>query len=122
MDPATGDVKWHYEVEGANSVAVAGDRVYFGAAKAGVHCLDLEGRLVWRQSLAQQGTLSPVMMLQGDLLLLSAAAGGTYVVDARSGTLLQFFKPGKGVSAPPTSDGSHVYVLTNSGFFYAFRI
>jgi hypothetical protein len=77
---------------------------------------------VWRQALARQGELSPPVLVGGRLLLVSASEGGTYVVDRRSGRLLQFFEPGHGVTAMPYSDGAQVYLLTNTGFFYAFLI
>ena len=122
MDPASGDVKWRFAAEGATSVQVSGDRVYFAATRTGVHCLDLQGRIVWRQGLAAQGELSAISLLRDRYLLVSAADAGTYVVDARSGTLLQFFRPGKGVPAPPSSDGNSVFVLTNTGWFYSFAL
>src|SRR5262249_43404108 len=120
LDPADGAVRWRFEAEGAGTVRVADGRVYFGAAKGGLHCLDGKGRLVWRQALAQQGQLSTPLLVGDRLLLVSASEGGTYVVDRRRGRLLQFFAPGQGVTAPPASDGAQVYILTNAGQFYAF--
>ncbi len=122
LDPAEGGVRWRYEVEGAGTVRVDRGRVYFAAAREGLHCLDTKGRLLWRQSLARQGELSQPVLVRGRYLLLSASEGGTYVADAASGRLLQFFQPGHGVTAPPVSDGRQVYVLTNTGFFYAFAL
>lgn len=122
LEPGDGGVKWRYEVEGANTVRVDGGRVYFAATRAGLHCLDLAGRLVWRQALSKQGELSAPVLVGRRLLLLSSSEGGTYVVDRASGTLLQLFDPGHGVAAMPFSDGTQVYLLTNTGFFYAFAI
>ncbi|MSP62452.1 MAG: hypothetical protein EXR72_19390 [Myxococcales bacterium] len=122
LDPADGAVRWRFEVEGAGTVRVDRGRIYFAAARGGLHCLDLKGRVVWRQALAQQGELSTPTLLDGRYLLVSASDAGTYVADARSGRLLQFFEPGKGVTAEPVSDGRQVYVLTNTGFFYAFAL
>jgi outer membrane protein assembly factor BamB len=122
LDPGEGGVKWRYETEGASTVRVDRDRVFFASTRDGLHCLDTKGRLVWRQSLARQGELSQPVLVGDRYLLVSASEGGTYVVDQASGQLLQFFKPGHGVTAPPTSDGRQVYVLTNAGFFYAFSI
>jgi outer membrane protein assembly factor BamB len=122
LEPADGAVKWRFEAEGAGTVRVADGRIFFGAAKGGLHCLDDKGRLVWRQALAAQGGLSTPLLVGDRLLLVSASEGGTYVVDRRRGKLLQFFGPGDGVTAEPVSDGKHVYVLTNAGFFYAFTL
>jgi hypothetical protein len=57
-----------------------------------------------------------------DYVLVSSAAGGTYVADAATGRLYQFFAPGHGVTAAPASDGRQVYVLSNGGYFYALGI
>jgi outer membrane protein assembly factor BamB len=122
LEPGDGGVKWKFDVEGATTVRVEEGRVYFAATRAGLHCLDLEGHLVWRQALARQGELSPPVLVGERLLLVSASEGGTYVVDRRTGRLLQFFDPGHGVTAMPYSDGAQVYLLTNTGFFYAFLI
>jgi outer membrane protein assembly factor BamB len=122
LEPSDGGVKWRFEVEGAGTVRVDGDRVFFAAAKAGLHALDTKGRLVWRQALARQGELSTPVLLDGRYLLVSASEGGTFVVDPVNGRLLQNFAPGKGVTAEPMSDGRQVYVLTNTGFFYAFAL
>jgi outer membrane protein assembly factor BamB len=118
LDPKDGSVKWHFEVEGAGTVKYAGGRVYFAAAKGGLYCLDGEGRPLWHQSLAEGGELSPPLLL-GRYVLVSASAAGTYVADAVSGHLCQFFSPGHGVSAEPTTDGRQVYLLSNTGYFYA---
>jgi outer membrane protein assembly factor BamB len=122
LDPNDGNIRWRYPVEGAGTVRVAGDRVYFGAVRDGLHCLDLQGHLLWRQSLAKQGVLSSPVTLGTRYLLLSASEGGTFVVDPMDGHLLQSFDPGHGVSSEPVSDGHQVYVLTNTGFIYAFAL
>ena len=118
LDPKDGSVKWHFDVEGAGTVKWSGGRVYFAAAKAGLYCLDGEGRPLWHQSLAEGGELSPPLLL-GGYVLVSASQAGTYVADAVSGHLCQFFSPGHGVTAEPTTDGRQVYLLSNSGYFYA---
>ncbi len=122
LSPADGAVRWRYEVEGAGTVQAAGEEICFSAVKAGLHCLDRKGRLLWRQSLAKQGVLSTPVLVGPRLLLVSAAAGGTYVVDRPSGRLMQYFDPGQGVSAPVASDGRQVYLLSNAGFLYAFTV
>jgi len=125
LDPADGSVKWHFPVEGAATVRADGGRVWFAATHAGLHCLDRDGHLVWRQALAEAGELSAPVLLDGALgryLLASASEAGTYVVDAASGRLLQFFSPGHGVTAPATTDGGDVYLLTNGGWFYDLAV
>ncbi len=53
---------------------------------------------------------------------MSSAHAGTYIADASSGRLYQFFAPGHGVTSEPTSDGRQVYVLSNGGYFYALAL
>lgn len=120
LDQKDGSIRWRYELDSAGPVAVdpASGRVYVTAARAGVHCLDAEGHLLWRQALGKQGELSSPT-LNGPFLLLTAAAGGMYVIDARRGQLLQFFGPGQGITGRPVIAGQWVYVLSNAGVFFA---
>ena len=53
LDPKDGSTRWRFDVEGASTVRVKDGRVYFSAAKFGLHALDLDGHLVWRQALAE---------------------------------------------------------------------
>ncbi|HEX4458135.1 MAG TPA: PQQ-binding-like beta-propeller repeat protein [Polyangia bacterium] len=123
LDPKDGSTKWRYDVEGAGSVTGKGGRLYFTAAKAGLHALDMDGRLLWRQSLSEGGELSePTLVNRYVLVSSSGATGGTYIADAASGRLYQFFFPGHGVSSAPMSDGKNVYVLSNGGYFYALAL
>lgn len=121
LDPKDGSTKWRYDVEGAGTVRVGRGRIYFSSPKWGLTCLDLEGRALWRQSLSEGGELSPPLPL-GRYVLVNSAAGGTYIADAATGRLYQYFVPGHGATAEPTSDGSMVYVLSNGGYFYALKL
>jgi outer membrane protein assembly factor BamB len=121
LDPKDGSTKWRYDVEGATSVRARNNKLYFTAAKLGLHALDLDGHLLWRQALAEGGELSSPTLVQA-YVLVSSAHGGTYVADARSGRLYQFFSPGHGVTSEATSDGRQVYVLSNGGYFYALGL
>lgn len=121
LDPKDGSTRWHYEVEGATSVKARGGRLYFTAAKLGLHALDLEGHLLWRQALAAGGELSAPTLV-GPYVLIDSTKGGTYVADARSGELYQYFAPGHGATAEATSDGRQVYLLSNGGYFYAMAV
>jgi outer membrane protein assembly factor BamB len=121
LNPKDGAVKWRYEVEGAAGIAVAGGRVYFTAAKTGLHVLDKAGRLVWRQSLAAAGDLSPPSLV-GSFLVLSGSDAGVFVVDRNAGELAALFNPGEGVSAMPLFDRGALYVLSNRGYFYKLEL
>jgi outer membrane protein assembly factor BamB len=121
LDPKDGSTRWHFDVEGAGTVKAHAGRVYFTAAKAGLHALDVDGHLLWRQALSKGGELSTPTLVDG-YVMVSSAAGGTYVADAVTGHLYQYFFPGHGVTSAPTSDGQQVYVLSNGGYFYALAL
>jgi outer membrane protein assembly factor BamB len=121
LEPKDGSTRWRYDVEGATTVRARNGRLYFTAAKYGLHCLDRDGHLLWRQALASEGELSPPLIV-GSYVLANSAGGGTYVVDAHSGRLYQYFAPGHGITGEAVSDGRQVYVLSNGGYFYALAI
>ncbi len=121
LDPKDGSTRWRYDVEGAGTVRVHDGRVYFSAAKFGLHALDLDGHVLWRQALAAGGELSTPLLV-GRYVLVSSPAAGTYVADATTGHLYQFFYQGHGITAEPTTDGRQVYVLSNGGYFYALAL
>lgn len=126
LDPKDGSVRWRYEADGASSIRVHDDRLYFAAGRQGLHCLDLGGRLVWRQELAGAGELSTPLVIEDTngkaWVVLSAAASGSYVADAKTGVLSQFLEPGDGVTAAASTDGKNVYVVSNGGFVWALSI
>jgi outer membrane protein assembly factor BamB len=121
LDPKDGSVRWRFEVEGAGTVRVRNGRVYFAAGKQGVYCLDVAGRLVWHQALPRAGELSSPLVVAG-WVVVSAADSGTYIANAETGRLDEFIMPGHGISGPPTTDGRHVFVVSNAGFVYALSI
>ncbi len=121
LDPKDGSTRWRFDVEGAGTVKARNGRIYFTATKLGLHALDVDGHLLWRQALAKGGELSSPTLVDG-YVMVSSASGGTYVADAVSGRLYQYFFPGHGVTSAPTSDGRQVYVLSNGGYFYALAL
>jgi outer membrane protein assembly factor BamB len=118
LDAKDGSTRWRFELDGAGPLSLDQDgRIYVSSSTEGIYCLDAQGRLQWRQGAARHGELSrPV--LWGAYLLLSAAHSGAFVIDARSGQLLQAFNPGHGVTGRPAAAGSDVYVLSNAGVFF----
>jgi outer membrane protein assembly factor BamB len=117
LDVATGDVRWRYPVEGATRVAIDDERIYFAAPGDGVHALDHEGRLVWRQAV-RQGALS-VPVPAGPYVVVTASEAGVYVAAREDGRLLGFFKAGGGVSAEPAVFGAGLYFVSNTGYLYS---
>jgi outer membrane protein assembly factor BamB len=121
MSPRDGTVLWRYDVTGAGTVTVTSDRVYFSAPQLGLYVLDLQGRLVWRQGVARGGALTPPLIV-GQYLIFTGSDAGLYVIDRESGTLVQYFSPGRGISSEPTLSGRDLLVLSNGGYLYRMRL
>jgi outer membrane protein assembly factor BamB len=121
LDLKSGDERWRLALDGITNIATDGERLYVSAAVQGLAAVDVTGRLLWRQGFARAGDPSrPVV--EGDVLLVSIADRGLYVIDKRSGQLLQFFDPGAGVSGAPTVDDGRVFVLSNGAILYAMNL
>jgi outer membrane protein assembly factor BamB len=121
MNPKDGSVHWRFDVVGAGTVRVTSDRIYFTAPQAGLHVLDLRGRLLWRQGIGRGGSLTPPLPV-AQYLVFAGSDAGLYVIDREKGTLLQFFKPGPGITAEPTLHGRDLLVLSNGGYLYRMRL
>lgn len=115
-----GALRWRFPVRGASTVAVAGDQIYFASATQGIHGLDLEGRLLWRQHLEAGTPQAP--KVRGRALLLSYSQGGLFVVDRLTGRLAQQFDPGGGISSRSLVTHNSVYVLSNRGQLFALTL
>jgi outer membrane protein assembly factor BamB len=113
-------MKWHYPVKAASGVAVAGDRLYFASARKGLHCLDREGTLMWRQEIDAGSTAKPIVY--HDVIVLATSKRGILFVDRRNGELVQRFDPGFGVSASPTIFRDRMFALDNGGTLFGFRL
>lgn len=118
-----GEVLWHTLVDGTNGVALGATDLYAVSSRDGLAALSLQGNILWRQALPNAGDLTvPVEM--GPYLVFSGSREGLFVVERRSGRLLQVFDPARGMCAAPTVDqaGRTLYVLANSGALYALDL
>lgn len=115
-----GALRWRFPVQGASSAAVAGDRLYFVSAQGGIHSLDLEGRIRWRQHL-RAGT-PQIPRIRGRALFVTGSEGGLHVVDRQTGRLMQRFNPGGGVSSAPHLTRDSLYLLSNRGDLFALTL
>jgi outer membrane protein assembly factor BamB len=119
IDPRDGGIKWRLGVEGVGDVTVSGDRLYFVAARQGLHAAESDGRVIWRQGLTEAGDLTrPVVV--GGYLVFSGSRAGLFVVNRATGELVEIFNPGHGICAAPTIDEAarRLYVLSNGGALY----
>jgi outer membrane protein assembly factor BamB len=120
LTPELGAMKWRYEAKAATGVAVADDRIYFASARKGLHCLDKDGHLVWRQKIDGGSPTRP--LTYHDLLIVGTSKLGLIFVKRANGEFLQRFDPGFGVSAEPSIFKDRLFVLENGGRLFGFRL
>jgi outer membrane protein assembly factor BamB len=113
--------RWHARISGVTQLLLDEGRLFVAGAETGLHAVDLDGNLIWRQGFARGGDPArPVV--DGHYLFLTVAESGIYVIDKRDGSLLQSFLPGPGVTAAPTVAGDQLYMLSNGGILYAMSV
>jgi outer membrane protein assembly factor BamB len=128
LDAATGLVRWRtaLDVSGndgsTGSLITDGERLYVGVADVGIHALDLDGNVLWRQGTRGGGEPGD-MVASGDYLFYTLADAGLFVANRATGETYQYFDPGDGVSAKPViSTDDQMFVLSNRGVFYAMDL
>jgi len=131
IDQATGLVRWRTPLQGNTAsqsngaiggLASDGERLYVAAADLGIYALDLDGNVLWRQG-TRGGGEPATPQIAGDMLIFALTGAGLYIVDKRTGALLEYFDPGDGISADPVVvDARDLYVISNRGILYAFDL
>jgi outer membrane protein assembly factor BamB len=116
----SGSVIWQYPVEGATNLVLHDNRIFLTAPKKGLMALDLRGHQLWRQAMARGVPATPVAW--GPYLFITNTEAGLYVASSATGRLLQYFDPGKGVSARPAVGAGLLVVLGNGGALFTFQI
>ena len=123
LRPKDGEVLWHSFIYGVNGVTLGRERLYAASAREGVSALSLQGNILWRHGLPDSGDLSRPVEI-GPYLVFSGSRKGLYILERKSGKLLQIFDPARGMCAGPTVDreGRTLYVIANSGVLYALDL
>jgi outer membrane protein assembly factor BamB len=123
LRPKDGEVLWHTLIDGVNALALGQENLYAVSAREGVAALSPQGNILWRQGLPESGDLTMPVEI-GPYLVFSGSREGLFIVDRRSGKLLQVFDPARGMCAGPAVDreGRALYVLANSGVLYALDL
>ncbi len=118
-----GDLVWRMGVEGAVAIRAGASRLYVASPREGLAAVTMQGRIEWRQGLAQAGELTPPQEL-GPYLVFSGGRAGLFVLERSNGQLLQVYDPGRGMCAAPLIDADRreIYVLANSGTLYALSL
>jgi outer membrane protein assembly factor BamB len=121
LSAADGTESWRTRITGASELVLDDGHLYVAAAESGLHALDRDGNLLWRQGFARAGDpAAPV--IDGHLLYLDVSETGLYIIDKRDGSLLQSFLPGTGITSSPAIAGDRMYVMSNGGILYAFGL
>ncbi len=119
LESRTGSIQWHTARQGVTNLLLKGP-VLFAAGDQEVDALSEEsGRPVWSYDLRNRAANAPVL---AHGLLVVPTGQALVFLDAASGKVRSFWNPGKGVTASPLFDHSHLYVLSNLGYLYAMRL
>jgi outer membrane protein assembly factor BamB len=121
LDVASGAERWRVPVTGVTDVTFEDGRLYVAAAESGLIAYDLGGHELWRQGLARAGDPARPL-IDGNYLFVATATAGLFVVDKKTGALVQSWNPGDGITSQPTVAGSQVYILSNGGVLYALNV
>jgi outer membrane protein assembly factor BamB len=118
-----GEVLWHTLIDGTSALALGAGNLYAVSAREGVAALSRQGNILWRQGLPHAGDLTMPAEI-GPYLVFSGSREGLFIVERRTGKLMQVFDPARGMCAAPTVDveGRALYVLANSGALYALDL
>ena len=97
--------------------------MYVASPREGLAAVTMQGRIEWRQGLAQAGDLTPPQEV-GPYLVFTGGRSGLFVLDRSNGQVLQVFDPGRGMCAAPLVDVQRreIFVLANSGTLYALSL
>ena len=116
----TGSVKWRFPLTGIRAIAASKGGIFLTASKVGLVALASDGRERWRQALPPGVPAEPLVV--GPYVMVSTTESGMAIARRADGSLLQYFSPGYGISAPPASDSKSLAVLSNRGHLYVFDL
>jgi outer membrane protein assembly factor BamB len=131
LDKTTGLVRWRLPFYDASmpsatgnvgGLASDGKALYVSVADLGTYALDLTGNILWRVG-ARGGGEPAEPVVFADMIVYSLASAGLFVAERKTGTTLEYFDPGDGISAQPTITGDgRLFVMSNRGVLYAFDL
>lgn len=116
----TGEVLWRYPIEGVTRMYLHRERLYFVSSSAGIHCMTLDGRILWRQQ-GDLGTVTGLHVVERRLLI-SFDQSGLLALDPETGFFYQKFDTGSGLSGGFSIQRPWVSALANNGRLYLFQL
>jgi outer membrane protein assembly factor BamB len=121
LKAATGDELWRIDVTGPGTPVVVKGRVYLGDAKARMLAYDMTTReRVWSFQFKEGFAVHPVY--HRGFLTFATFADTVIVLRAKDGKLVDAYEPGRGFGSSAVIERGIMYLLTNSGMFYALRV
>ena len=120
LDPSNGTVLWFSEAGGVNDIILHEGRLY--ASGGGVlSALDPEtGMIVWQQDLETPELSSPAG--GNKYIAVVSTTEKLFLIDSQTGDIIfdRFIR--KGSFGDPTIDGDGLYLVSNSGALYGFKV
>jgi outer membrane protein assembly factor BamB len=120
LDPKTGDLNWNFPSYGVTSLSYYKDRLYFVSPKNGIYCIDLNGKIIWRQH-TEFGTPGKIIFWN-NRMLITFDKGGIIALDAKTGLYYQRFDSGSGISGNSARYKNYLVTLGNNGKLYLFKL
>jgi outer membrane protein assembly factor BamB len=127
LDPEDGIIRWKIPASGASTPAVVGDTGYFTTPGGEVIAFRVaDGKVLWRSRIDPGFVSEPAVY--GRYLLVSQSQigtaqtrGGVWALDRDTGAVEAIVDVGHGVRGRPAVGHGHLYFVTDSGWFYAYR-
>lgn len=118
---ATGESVWKSSVGGYGSLSIIQERLYVPSSNSELAVLNKEtGRKIFSYALSD-GLPTGVSFLKG-LAVFGESQGAIRFIDSRSGKLIGYLTPGRGIMSVPVVDEKNNYVYFISGEALLYRL
>lgn len=123
LDAIGGGQRWRLaDVTGVAALGTDGRHLYAASANAGLVKIDpFDGSVVWARDLRSRA-ISGALALWNDFLAVPTADDGLWIVRASDGEPIDGITPGPGFAALPEFSGNRLFIESNAGVLYAFRM
>lgn len=118
----SGEIFWEQKISSYAGLALDAHHVYASDASGHVSAFNRRnGHLLWKQDrMTGRGITGPAVL--GDTVVVADKEGFVHWMSTANGQFVARTRPdGSGIIANPVSDGSAVYIYTNSGRLVKYR-
>lgn len=121
VSPQDGHVIWHIpDLGGANDLLLSGDSLYVSGAGILSKIDSTSGNLVWEQDLETAGISSPA--IGDDIIAVISTEDKFYLIDPDTGDIIFDRYVRKGSFGDPVFSGNYLFILSNTGRLFTFKI